>query len=1804
MRFEAIADGSSFNGMEVNVEDWNLGKSRLLTINERLSSIKYRSSFYDLSLTLDFDKALEQFGTEVVTSNKNLDPALGGDPALSPYGIALPPYRPWKNGSINQDLIQADWTVQSNGNLAIGTPGVQAGLDDRQFDMTAISAAGLQAVAAMEEVRPATRHARNTQVGLLIKDDVGYAPYCAIDPLFSTTTGVSTYFGTLTGYPAPAHLTEGGVTQPGLLYTVGFTAQNNMAFHVTWISVEGDMYQVQATNDLVVWTPVSPQLVGIGGNMTFTVLVGMPYTFFRVYDLTGQTRAVVVDYGFSPGAQGLVNESSPFNPNWVKIVSQDQLIQGTYSYDNSTWQFKFPTGINPGVIINLLANFKPMSTEVVRSEPGGVTQATVVAFTADGGLYGVNQQSVANMIRGWNVDAFLHGGDNSYYDGEIGDFRRNIQNWQDFIDARKFFACPGNHDYFNAATPAQPTLGYDLSTETNYFTYWPGNGRYYDVVIGNIHLFALNASYNSSDTPVYADTDTSPPGDRDANWCESPYTPVGSGSSRTIHLVAGQTYTVHVDPNYGDKSTFLVDSYVVYGAATCRDGQAFTVTPSLLTAVAFGEPTLDPSPVDPFLRTGRGFRVIADAVNGGLAAVTVSGSAATFDTPGFLAGNATDVGKAIRLTTGSKKVYIIALAGDATHCTVSPAAPAPDSGQFQISPNYVVSSATPISPVQTYFGGDIVQQNWAVANLFTVTVTGKVRLDRINSAMAEWLKQGLTRSQSPWKVVMFHQPNEFSASWTGGHPRGMYPRMEWPYAAWGADLILNGHQHNYERSKRDGVVRIICGIGGENNTVINDNAYASPYTLAKYNHSAASGATTDYGALKLTATATSLAGELHTIGGANPDNFTFTKTACVEASQDRPEDQLDEPCIELSDENPWRRDLVLGGELVEYDTYNPPEPDLSTVNLGESVAVTSQTGAQYDVYVVTHRSQPPSWRIEPRTLNEYVPGQMAIAYSGNLADLATINPRAKEVRPRRTMSQTTTDGIHPINHGWYDNVDDLDQSMQAGWQLYHFGLVQGVLVADPVKFFGPHHRQGLALWYPFNEHPDDARLVADHSSTEVDPEVVGLSPDDRHFDASQGAYLTAQPQIQVLDADGNPTGFTGGLQITDTQDRLLTDSQAFAAGFWFRPYTQPFSTGPDTVTMGPVNLEFYSGASPHAASLSLNFDQARWLSFTQLDSIWYYLAWSYTGDVFIEGDGPDRMVWGNFTYYLWRSNGTPISNTVETVRDDTTRLNRPITINGAAGPLDIRDFRVWNISKTIAELELARYHVPNPTAVLYRPAWLESANDGDRYGVKVMDSGWVMAEKLPSAIKTPDQAWVQRYDYMGLYDAQDRYKQVGIGSGNAPPATIRTLGLQWDTLRASGTAAVSTQIGQFLGLNQYWLNENVPDGYYSLNPANITAAGTGINPMVRHTTISNPWPNPPLATNPTRDRLWIKGDNQDGVTTQVTGLVYEVVLARDTSTMGFKLVATPVPVWEEGYQPTGAGVELTSAAFGNRLAVSNAGQVYAGPYSGIITSAPLYMYLNEEASEEKSGNEAFKAWVNPNSLGLENGVAALPESGNISFQSTAVLNPGYYRLELTSGNIGQVDPSFNGYHVLVTVGDVPIEAVLCHGLTGSDFESADSLDFTVERPISGTWLLSIDWFNSFRDETRGQARQLKVSGYKITLLHSTLCQITLKSGGFDIVAQSTSSMSYPATAGGWLQNISHFGTVTRYQHESNLYSINDTVTSREPMSNQLAATTMERREDIILLASYPLPDHAPPPLPVYGAITPFTGITMNGESHE
>ena len=78
------------------------------------------------------------------------------------------------------------------------------------------------------------------------------------------------------------------------------------------------------------------------------------------------------------------------------------------------------------------------------------------------------------------------------------------------------------------------------------------------------------------------------------------------------------------------------------------------------------------------------------------------------------------------------------------------------------------------------------------------------------STQAQWLQPRLEGSTAPWQIVIFHH-----APYSSGF-HGSSTFMRWPFAAWGADAVLAGHDHTYERLNVGGIPYFVNGLAGGN----------------------------------------------------------------------------------------------------------------------------------------------------------------------------------------------------------------------------------------------------------------------------------------------------------------------------------------------------------------------------------------------------------------------------------------------------------------------------------------------------------------------------------------------------------------------------------------------------------------------------------------------------------------------------------------------------------------------------------------------------------------------------------------------------------------------------------------------------------------------------------------------------------------------------------------------------------------------------------------------------------------------------
>lgn len=82
------------------------------------------------------------------------------------------------------------------------------------------------------------------------------------------------------------------------------------------------------------------------------------------------------------------------------------------------------------------------------------------------------------------------------------------------------------------------------------------------------------------------------------------------------------------------------------------------------------------------------------------------------------------------------------------------------------------------------------------------------------SIQGQWLQNAMQMSTAKFKIVILHEPPYASCSRPDNPSYNGNVNVRWPFAAWGADIVISGHCHNYERLSVDDIPYLVAGLGG------------------------------------------------------------------------------------------------------------------------------------------------------------------------------------------------------------------------------------------------------------------------------------------------------------------------------------------------------------------------------------------------------------------------------------------------------------------------------------------------------------------------------------------------------------------------------------------------------------------------------------------------------------------------------------------------------------------------------------------------------------------------------------------------------------------------------------------------------------------------------------------------------------------------------------------------------------------------------------------------------------------------------
>ncbi len=144
------------------------------------------------------------------------------------------------------------------------------------------------------------------------------------------------------------------------------------------------------------------------------------------------------------------------------------------------------------------------------------------------------------------------------------------------------------------------------------------------------------------------------------------------------------------------------------------------------------------------------------------------------------------------------------------------------------------------------------------------------------SAQAKWLQKKMAASTSQFNIVVTH----YAPYSSGEH--GAVPFMQWPFKEWGADAVIAGHDHDYERLLVNDLPYFVNGLGGDELAQFRSNIL--PESQIRYNE--------NYGAMRVEATSTFMKFQFYSRDNILIDEYTLG------------DDTLNVTTIQRADSNP------------------------------------------------------------------------------------------------------------------------------------------------------------------------------------------------------------------------------------------------------------------------------------------------------------------------------------------------------------------------------------------------------------------------------------------------------------------------------------------------------------------------------------------------------------------------------------------------------------------------------------------------------------------------------------------------------------------------------------------------------------------------------------------------------------------------------------------------------------------------------------------------------------------------------------
>jgi hypothetical protein len=250
-------------------------------------------------------------------------------------------------------------------------------------------------------------------------------------------------------------------------------------------------------------------------------------------------------------------------------------------------------------------------------------------------------------------------------------------------------------------------------------------------------------------------------------------------------------------------------------------------------------------------------------------------------------------------------------AGSGTYCTGSSL---PTNAFFPAAGNHDYSDGAGIDEYLGYFtlpGSGITTSGTSASERYYDFTEGPVQFFVLDShaalndsaemaAQKVWLEQAMAASTTAWQIVYFHHAAYSSAS------HGSNSAMQWPFAAWGADVVISGHDHTYERIARDGILYFVNGAGGRDLY-----SFGSPIPGSQFRYNG------DHGAMLIEASDDVMAFQFINHEGTLIDSFSTVPSMSIsqDVQIDRGADDVEEQ-ISSGEMYSNSTDLELGSDVA------------------------------------------------------------------------------------------------------------------------------------------------------------------------------------------------------------------------------------------------------------------------------------------------------------------------------------------------------------------------------------------------------------------------------------------------------------------------------------------------------------------------------------------------------------------------------------------------------------------------------------------------------------------------------------------------------------------------------------------------------------------------------------------------------------------------------------------------------------------------------------------------------------------------